>query len=213
MSASVVRKVKLPTKMLLMCISLPLWTRYPIAHAVAALTRFRSAMSGNTAPSWMCREWAERWTKGIPQNRRADSSVTSRQLNCPGRALANTRLTALLTILSVQWPQTTTCIFAARKKKLQPAFRTLRSKLSPFKLVIRFQPGEQDSVSTPSDGGMRVPVRIKRVPTLRVFDIASSFSFPVMSAVLPERNEPMEGFGHTRLGCPLVLFCRWMDLD
>ena len=71
MSASVVRKVKLPTKMLLMLTSLafllkaqhlPLRTPYPIAHAVAALARFRSAMPRNTAPSWMCRECAERWT-------------------------------------------------------------------------------------------------------------------------------------------------------
>src|SRR5579864_9658959 len=134
----------------------------------------------------------------MPQNRRADNSVTSRQLNCAGRALANTRLTALLTILSVQWPQTITWIFAARKKKLQPAFRTLRSKLSPSKLVIHFQSGEQASVSTPSDRGMKVPACIKRAPARRVFDIAS-FSFCVMSAVLPERNEPMGRFGHARL--------------
>src|SRR6185437_3197059 len=114
----------------------------------------------------------------MPQNRCADSSVTSRQLNCAGRALANTRLIALPTILSVQWPQTITRIFAARKKKLQPAFRTLRSKLSPSKLEIHFQPGVHSSVSTPSDWGMRVPVCIKRAPTRRVFDIASFSLIP-----------------------------------
>ena len=35
---------------------------YPIAHAVAALVRLRSAIPRNTVASWMCREWAERWT-------------------------------------------------------------------------------------------------------------------------------------------------------
>jgi hypothetical protein len=149
----------------------------------------------------------------MPQNRRADSSVTSRQLNCAGCALVNTRLTALLTILFVQWPHTITWIFAAKKKKLQPAFRTLQSKLSPSKLVIHFQPGEQASVSISNDRGMRVPACMKRAPTRRVFDIASSSSFRVMSAILPECNEPMERFGHMRLGCPLVLFCRRMDLN